>query len=164
MPRTPLTKADRDRAIAYHDLATTMRELEADLRWGLNDSLRIPREWTEILQGPMIPKKRRVTLRLDEDVERFFRAMGMGHLTRMNAVLRSFMLARLSGVVSGPEEVGYRPTPEEEERSLRREILDRVGAEMDARDRAEADASEGAKRRARIAALKKLREERAGKG
>ena len=39
--------------------------------------------------------------------------MGAGHLPRMNAVLRSFMYARLAGVVKGPEAVAYGPTPVE---------------------------------------------------
>lgn len=38
--------------------------------------------------------KRTVTLRLDEDVLAWFRAGGKGHLTRMNAVLRAYMLAQ----------------------------------------------------------------------
>lgn len=38
MPRQ--TKSEKDRLAAYHDLAETMRGLEADLRWGLTDSLR----------------------------------------------------------------------------------------------------------------------------
>lgn len=37
--------------------------------------------------------KRTVTLRLDEDVLTWFKAQGKGHLTRMNAVLRAYMLA-----------------------------------------------------------------------
>jgi hypothetical protein len=33
------------------------------------------------------------------------RAVGAVYLTRMNAVLRTFMLARLAGLVTGPEDV-----------------------------------------------------------
>ena len=54
----------------------------------------------------------------------------------------------------------YRPTPEEEEKSLRRELLDAVRAEMEAREAAEAALGEGEKRKARIAELKRLREAR----
>lgn len=88
MPRQ--TKSEKDRLAAYHDLAETMRGLEADLRWGLTDSLRIPHEWHEIAARPNVPGKRQVTIRLDEDVLAFFRAMGAGYLTRMNAVLRTW--------------------------------------------------------------------------
>jgi uncharacterized protein (DUF4415 family) len=38
--------------------------------------------------------KASVHLRLDADVLEWFRAQGRGHLTRMNAVLRSYMEAR----------------------------------------------------------------------
>lgn len=36
--------------------------------------------------------KRSLTLRVDEDVVAWFRSGGRGHLTRMNAVLRAYML------------------------------------------------------------------------
>jgi uncharacterized protein (DUF4415 family) len=38
--------------------------------------------------------KRQITLRLDPDVIDFFKAGGPGYQTRMNAVLRSYMLAK----------------------------------------------------------------------
>lgn len=155
-----LTKAERDRAIAYHELACTMRDLEADLRWGLNDSHRIPAEWRAMLIEPAVARKVKLTLRLDEDVARFFRAMGPGYLTRMNNVLRTFMLTRLAGVATGPEMVGYRPTAEEEARSLRREVLDRAAAEMAARERAEAEAAVEAKAQAKLERLRGLRDRR----
>lgn len=37
--------------------------------------------------------KRAVSLRVDADVLNWFKAQGAGHLTRMNAVLRAYMLA-----------------------------------------------------------------------
>ena len=39
----------------------------------------------------MPPSKASVHLRMDSDVLDWFRGQGKGHLTRMNAVLRSFM-------------------------------------------------------------------------
>lgn len=156
MPRP--TRAERDRLAAYHDLALTMRGLEEDLRWGLNDSLRLPREWLRIASDPAVPGKEKVTVRIDEDVLRFFRAMGAGHLTRMNAVLRTFMLARLAGLVGGPEDVAYAPTPEEEARALRREILDHAAAVAEAREAREGEAEA----RERVAGLRALRDGRKG--
>lgn len=153
------TRAERDRLAAYHALATTMRGLEEDLRWGLRDSLRLPAEWLEIASDPAVPGKEKVTLRLDDDVLRFFRAMGTGYLTRINAVLRTFMLARLAGLVGGPEDVGYAPTAEEEARALRREILDHAARVSEAREAAEREAEA----RAKLAGLRALRDERLGK-
>lgn len=88
----------------FHQLAHVMRDLEGDLCWQMQNSPRIPAAWHEIAQARVQPLKKPVTLRVDEDVLRFFRAMGQGHLTRMNAVLRTFMLARLAEVVKAQEE------------------------------------------------------------
>ena len=71
----------------------------------------------------------------------FFRAMGAGYLPRMNAVLRTFMLARLAGVVTGPESVGYSPSLDDQAKALRREILDHAAAVSDAREAKERDAA-----------------------
>ncbi len=38
-----------------------------------------------------------VSLRVDRDVLDYFKAQGKGHLTRMNAVLRSYMEAKKAG-------------------------------------------------------------------
>ncbi len=110
---------------AFHQLAQVMRDLEGDLGWRLKDSPRIPAAWHEIAQERIQPLKRPVTLRIDEDVIKFFRAMGQGHLTRMNAVLRTFMLARLAEVVKAQEE--YKPPPAfEEEYRARMAIFSRM--------------------------------------
>lgn len=113
MPQVRPTAASRKLLEQYHFLAENLRDLEEDLRWGLVDSDRIPQEWHRIAQTPGVPFKKALTLRLDVDVAAFFKAMGRGHLTRMNDVLRAFMQARLAGVVKGPEDVAYRPTPQE---------------------------------------------------
>ena len=156
---TRQTKAEKDRASAYHALAETMRGLEEDLRWGLEGSLRIPPEWSEIAAEPVVPGKRLVTIRLDEDVLTFFRAMGRGHLTRINAVLRTFMLARLAGVVTGAESVSYAPSLEDEAYALRREILDHARKVTEAREAEEREAE----LREKVKGLKALRDARLGR-
>jgi len=45
----------------------------------------------------MPSSKSSVHLRVDTDVLEWFKAQGKGHLTRMNAVLRSYMAARKHG-------------------------------------------------------------------
>jgi uncharacterized protein (DUF4415 family) len=87
----------------YNHMATHLRGLEFDLRWGMEGSDRIPAAWADIAMEPYCPLKEQVTMRVDEDVLRFFRATGRGYLTRMNNVLRTYMLARLAGVVKGAE-------------------------------------------------------------
>ena len=105
---------------SFHQLAHVMRSLEADLCWKLQDSPRIPAAWHEIAQQRYQPLKQKVTLRVDEDVLRFFRSMGQGHLTRMNDVLRTFMLARLAEVVKEKEEFTPPIAKEEEYRQKMR--------------------------------------------
>ena len=40
--------------------------------------------------------KKAVSMRIDEDVLEWFKAQGKGHLSRMNAVLRAYMIAHHS--------------------------------------------------------------------
>ena len=104
----PMPSRDpRVKAAQFHHLAEILKDLERDLHYGLNASDRIPDDWHLIASQPPVPFKVPVTIRIDEDVAQFFRTMGRGHLTRMNAVLRAFMLARLAGVVEGAEDVSY---------------------------------------------------------
>ena len=138
----------------YHHLASTLRDLETDLRWGLDGSARIPPEWHAIAQGVPAPRKVPVTLRLDEDVARFFRSMGAGHLPRMNAVLRSFMHARLAGVVKGPEDVAYAPSPEEVRNATMRARIEEARAKSEAEAAGMTDVQ---KRRAKVEADRRAR-------
>lgn len=118
----------------YHNLAETLRDLEEDLRWGLEGSDRIPAAWTEIALVPVVAGKTQMTLRVDEDVVKFFRAMGRGYLTQMNRVLRAFMEARLAGVVKGAEAKVYEPTLTEQYLMLGAEVVE-LGIRRNARDR-----------------------------
>ena len=125
----------------YHNLAQTLRGLEEDLRWGLDGSPRIPAAWSAIALEPAVPCKTPVTIRVDEDVVRFFRAMGRGYLTQMNRVLRAFMEARLAGVVKGAEAAVYEPTPMERYVLLGAEAVE-LGLRRNARDRLGKDTEE----------------------
>ena len=113
MPTITERKAEAARRQTYHFLADVLRDLETDLRRGLQHSPLIPEDWHTIARRAPVPAKVRVTLRLDADVEAFFRSFGPGHLTRMNAVLRAFMLARQAGVLQGAETVDYAMTEAE---------------------------------------------------
>lgn len=50
-------------------------------------------ETAKLLLPPNVGKKT-VTIRMDEDVLQWFQGQGKGHLTRMNAVLRAYMIAQ----------------------------------------------------------------------
>ena len=53
-------------------------------------------DWTKARLVTPLPKES-VHLRIDPDVLAWFRSQGQGHLTRMNAVLRSYMEAHRRG-------------------------------------------------------------------
>ena len=48
-----------------------------------------------------------LSIRLNEDVVRILKSMAAGHLARMNDVLRTFMHARLAGVLRGADTIDY---------------------------------------------------------
>ena len=152
------TKAQTD--FAFHQLGQVLRDLETDLRWKLDGSVRIPAAWHAIAQDRQTPAKTKITLRLDEDVIRFFRSMGQGHLTRMNAVLRAFMLARLAEVVKA--EARYEMTAKEVEHRIRDEIFAVIRAQEAAKEAAEARLAGKAVETARLKAIKATWEGKVG--
>ena len=91
----------------YHYMADAMRRLEWDLHNHIEATGRIPADWHEIAKEKAPKAKVHLTMRVDEDVLRFFKSMGAGHLVRMNTVLRSYMHARLAGVLKGAETMDF---------------------------------------------------------
>ncbi|MFN3263225.1 MAG: BrnA antitoxin family protein [Pikeienuella sp.] len=72
----------------------------------------IPAEWDRIEAAiPVRPPQKVVSIRLDEDVARWFRAMGLGHQRRMNAVLRAYMLATISRVIESKKNLDWKGDP-----------------------------------------------------
>lgn len=84
-----------------------MRRLEWDLHNTIEMTGRIPAEWHEIAQAAPRAAKVKVNLALDGDVVKFFRSMGTGYGPRINEVLRSYMHARLAGVIRGAETIAH---------------------------------------------------------
>lgn len=62
------------------------------------DSAMPPEDWDEIMIGipDVFEPKQPVNIRLDADVWRWFKEQGKGYQTRINAVLRSYVLAQKS--------------------------------------------------------------------
>jgi uncharacterized protein (DUF4415 family) len=133
-----MTAPQKKRAAHFHQMAERLRKLEVELHYPWAGERAVPPEWTTIAQRATTGHKARVTLWVEEDVLRFFRATGPLYTTRMAEVLSTFMHARLAGVVKGPEEVSYTrfilPTPEitEAEADRAAERLERLVAEMEA--------------------------------
>lgn len=91
----------------YHYMADAMRRLEWDLHNHIEATSHVPTEWHEMARAKHPQPTERVTVRIDRDVLRFFRSMGAGYGPRLNEVLRSYMHARLAGVLRGAETVDY---------------------------------------------------------
>ena len=96
MPTQSAAQKARDKAYAQLQDLTTDTLL--DFRWPQFVQTILPHDWKGISTDP-IPEKTRITLRVDRDVATFFRKTGPGYQTRMNAVLRMFMLARLAEII-----------------------------------------------------------------
>ena len=74
--------------------ATTDEELEASI--AADPAGDIPPEaWDDIIVGlpDVMEPKKHMNFRIDADVWRWFKAQGKGYQTRMNTVLRSYMLS-----------------------------------------------------------------------
>ena len=84
----------------YVDL---MKQIEWDLHREMLDAGRVPEACHEIARGKARQAKTRVTIRLEEDVVKFFRKMGPGYQQRMNDVLSAWMHGRLAAVIKGPD-------------------------------------------------------------
>lgn len=104
---TDLGKLSKTQRPHYHYMADAMRRLEHDLHNAIHMTNKVPRAWHEIARTRSRGKMRRVTIRLEEDVIRFFKSMGENYGPRMNEVLRAWMHGRLSGVIGGAETMDY---------------------------------------------------------
>jgi uncharacterized protein (DUF4415 family) len=86
---------------------TCMMDVKRRLEWDLHNPIdltgRIPEEWHRIATATPRAAKVKVTLALEADVLKFFESMGEGYGPRINDVLKSYMHARLAGVIRGAE-------------------------------------------------------------
>jgi len=60
------------------------------------DSAIPPADWTDIILGvpETVEPKKHINIRLDADVWRWFKAQGKGYQSKINAVLRAYMLVQ----------------------------------------------------------------------
>lgn len=79
------------------DHARLRAEEEAGIEPELDeDEVGIEWDWSKAVLV-RAPVKKAVSVRLDQDVIDFFKAEGPGYQTRMNAVLRTYMLSKRKG-------------------------------------------------------------------
>ena len=106
--RKPLSMTARKH---HYYMGDAMRRLEWDLHNHLFEARRIPKEWCEIATRNDTSRTR-VTMRVDDDVLKFFKSMGPGYQARMNLVLRTYMHGRLAKIVRGPDTTDWILHPE----------------------------------------------------
>jgi uncharacterized protein (DUF4415 family) len=152
-----LKKMNGGQRANYYYMADAMQRLEWDLHHHIEATDHIPAEWHDIAKVKTAKAKVHLTMRVDEDVLRFFKSMGAGHLVRMNDVLRTFMHARLAGVLKGADTVDYYRRSQEvqpEERPMWGDVGRMVG-DLPAATAAEllAERLDRAKEAARLAGL-----------
>lgn len=100
MPPKKMTATDQKR---YAEMVQVATETLWDFRHPDFVRAILPREWSDIPLDA-VPEKVRITLRVDTDVAKFFRKLGRGvYQDRMNTVLRTFMLARLTEILGTDE-------------------------------------------------------------
>lgn len=90
------------------------RMIEYDLHDFLKQEKVVPPAWDLIWKDKdrRDAKRTRITIALDADVVRFFKAMGEGYQARINRVLRAYMHYRLAGIIEGPDTTDYILRPE----------------------------------------------------
>jgi uncharacterized protein (DUF4415 family) len=69
----------------------------------------LPEGWEKTIVLGIPEPKQGVHIRLDADVLRWFKAQGPGYQTRINAVLRAFMAARIRVQAPGTDARGQAP-------------------------------------------------------
>ena len=72
----------------------------------------IPNAWGRIEEEvPVRPKKIRVTAAYEEEVVKWYRAMGHNYQARMNAVLKTYMLAVKSREIPSQKDTDWKGAP-----------------------------------------------------
>ena len=107
-----ITKAQSKARIGLFKDMTEIQKVMAEM-W-MDDSL--PDEWSYLeAEFPEQPVRKKITLYVDQDVAQWYKRMGRGYHDRINAVLRIYRNAVISGDVKrfdteyaqGPEQVYY---------------------------------------------------------
>jgi uncharacterized protein (DUF4415 family) len=88
-PKTKMSDAQRKRLIVVAD--------KADANIDYSDIAALTPEFWAVHRAVPVEPKGQVTLRIDREVLDYFRDSGAGYQTRINDVLRSFVMARTHG-------------------------------------------------------------------
>lgn len=83
----------------HYYLVDMMSRLEYDLHSEIANIVGVPQEWQQIAERLDTPEKSKVTIRINQDVLKFFKATGRGYQARMNDVLSAYMHSKLCGLI-----------------------------------------------------------------
>ena len=123
-------KGTKTQRLAQHRLRRLLLDLDTDaIPWEVEKN--IPEAWATLEDDIDVEEKKvKITLRLDESVVTFFRAMGVGYQARMNRVLVTYAQMQIAEVR------WYETAIQEEMRKTRREVygMDRGGDGSDDSD------------------------------
>ena len=82
---------------AHVDMMIELERQEQDWRDVKLRRALIPPDWERLeATAPVRPRKKKVTVALDDEVARWFKGLGLGYHGRINAVLKTYMLALIS--------------------------------------------------------------------
>lgn len=92
----PMSKTMR---LHFERSLANLRALEQEDAWDYAVREKIPEAWDTLeADVDVFEKKMKVTLRLDESVAKFYRAMGHGYQARINRILATFAQMRMAEV------------------------------------------------------------------
>lgn len=83
--------------IRQRELALQIRIHDLEMEERLRKRRHIPSAWRDLAdESPCTPRKGKLTLSLDDDMIKWYRSLGRGYQTRINSVLRFYMMNLLS--------------------------------------------------------------------
>lgn len=112
MADNPSRKRSRAEERALTQSVTNLEDQMRDMEKFLRARRVLPPDWYALHhKTPTVPSKVRLTLRVDRDMLEWYRGLGRGWQSRMNAVLRAYMDAVIAREIeqAGDRDLADRP-------------------------------------------------------
>lgn len=104
-------KRSRAEERRYTEMLMELADLQSAATEQHLKGMLIPPDWHKIAAERIEPKKARITTLIDEDVLRWFKRAGPGYQTRVNKVLRTYMLGVISKELKGAFDTDWKGDP-----------------------------------------------------
>lgn len=90
----PDRKRSKAEERAFAEMMSELENQELELDCIRRKQALVPADWYQVHNAaPTAPAKKKITIRLDNDILEWYRSLGRGWQPRMNAVLRAYMKA-----------------------------------------------------------------------